>query len=116
MVLQNFKRLHRTRMKVFNGDSRALSAARIKINEEFKKNKNVTDKNSIMAMIKFAEDVEVELRTQIIQAREVKPGIYEARITEETLKLDNIPYNDKAIPDDQTVKPRPCCQDQTRIK
>lgn len=29
-----------------------------------------------LQMIKFAQDVETELRTQIIQAREVKPGVY----------------------------------------
>lgn len=27
-------------------------------------------------MIKFGEDVENELRTQVIQAREVKPGVF----------------------------------------
>lgn len=27
-------------------------------------------------MIKFAEDVEMELRTQVIQAREIKPGVF----------------------------------------
>lgn len=27
-------------------------------------------------MLKFGEDVEVELRTQVIQACEVKPGVY----------------------------------------
>lgn len=37
-------------MKVFDGDSRALTAARTKINEEFKKNKRVTDRDSILAV------------------------------------------------------------------
>lgn len=27
-------------------------------------------------MIKFSEDVETELRTQVIQAREVRPGVF----------------------------------------
>lgn len=27
-------------------------------------------------MVKFGEDVERELRTQVIQAREVKPGVF----------------------------------------
>ncbi|CAD7690319.1 unnamed protein product [Nyctereutes procyonoides] len=36
-VLQLYKTLHRTRQQVFKNDTRALEAARIKINEEFKK-------------------------------------------------------------------------------
>ncbi|XP_068631344.1 complex III assembly factor LYRM7 [Battus philenor] len=112
MVLHSFKKLHRTRQTVFEGDMRALAAARLKINEEFKKNKHVTDTESIKAMIKFGEDVETELRTQVIQAREVKPGVFEARITKETLKLDNIPYNDNAIPEMDSGGSKPCCQDK----
>ncbi|KAM3967256.1 complex III assembly factor LYRM7 [Aphomia sociella] len=114
LVLQSFKKIHRTRIKVFNGDERALLAARLKINEEYRKNKHVDDENSIKAMIKFGEDVERELRTQIIQAREIKPGVFEARITEDTLKLDNIPYDDKAVLEDGTTGPRPCCQDEVK--
>ncbi|XP_004931105.1 complex III assembly factor LYRM7 isoform X1 [Bombyx mori] len=114
LVLQSFKKLHRTRMKVFEGDERALLAARIKINEEFRKNKNVQNENSIKAMIAFGEDIERELRTQVIQAREIKPGVYEARITDDTVKLDNIPFNDHAILEDGTEAPRPCCQDKTK--
>ncbi|CAH2244168.1 jg23474 [Pararge aegeria aegeria] len=113
-VLQNFKKLHRTRMCVFDGDERALNAARIKINSEFNKNKNVKDVNAIKAMIQFAEEVERELRTQVIQAREVKPGVFEAKITDETVKLDNIPYNDSAIPEEIIPGQKPCCQDQAK--
>ncbi|CAK1598654.1 unnamed protein product [Parnassius mnemosyne] len=115
LVLQSFKKLHRTRMKIFEGDLRALTAARIKINQEYKNNKNVQDEQSIKSMIKFGEDVETELRTQVIQAREVKPGVFEAKITKETLKLENIPYDDKAVSDNPNG-PRPCCQDQARNK
>ncbi|XP_063086625.1 complex III assembly factor LYRM7 isoform X2 [Cavia porcellus] len=39
-VLQLFKTLHRTRQQVFKNDARALEAARIKINEEFKSHKS----------------------------------------------------------------------------
>lgn len=34
-------------MKVFQGDERALIAARLKINEEFKKHKDVVDTDAI---------------------------------------------------------------------
>ncbi|XP_068780914.1 complex III assembly factor LYRM7 isoform X8 [Struthio camelus] len=41
-VLKLFKLLHRTRQEVFKNDTRALEAARQKINEEFKNNRNET--------------------------------------------------------------------------
>ncbi|XP_035554528.1 complex III assembly factor LYRM7-like [Canis lupus familiaris] len=46
-VLQLFKTLHRTRQQVFKNDTRALEAVRIKINEEFKSNKNETSPKKI---------------------------------------------------------------------
>uniref|UniRef100_A0A2K5QLJ4 Complex III assembly factor LYRM7 n=1 Tax=Cebus imitator TaxID=2715852 RepID=A0A2K5QLJ4_CEBIM len=46
-VLQLFKALHRTRQQVFRNDARALEAARIKINEEFKNNKSETSPKKI---------------------------------------------------------------------
>ncbi|XP_027460811.1 complex III assembly factor LYRM7 isoform X4 [Zalophus californianus] len=46
-VLQLFKTLHRTRQRVFKNDTRALEAARIKINEEFKNNKSETSPKKI---------------------------------------------------------------------
>uniref|UniRef100_A0ABI7YB71 Complex III assembly factor LYRM7 n=1 Tax=Felis catus TaxID=9685 RepID=A0ABI7YB71_FELCA len=46
-VLQLFKTLHRTRQQVFKNDTRALEAARIKINEEFKSNKSETSHKKI---------------------------------------------------------------------
>uniref|UniRef100_A0A3B4V675 Complex III assembly factor LYRM7 n=1 Tax=Seriola dumerili TaxID=41447 RepID=A0A3B4V675_SERDU len=46
-VLSLFKALHRTRTVVFKDDNRALTAARLKINEEFQKNKNETSDENI---------------------------------------------------------------------
>lgn len=96
-VLQTFKSLHKTRLKVFEGDEITLKAGRIMINEEFRKNKHVTDEGSISALIQLAKDVETEVRTRVIQAKEVRPGVYEARITEDTVKLDNIEFDEHAI-------------------
>nr|XP_047902087.1 complex III assembly factor LYRM7 isoform X2 [Anser cygnoides] len=67
-VLKLFKLLHRTRQEVFKNDTRALEAARQKINEEFKNNQNETSEEKINELLKIASDVEVILRTSVIQA------------------------------------------------
>ncbi|XP_063151329.1 complex III assembly factor LYRM7 isoform X3 [Candoia aspera] len=46
-VLKVFKVLHRTRQNVFKNDTRSLDAARLKINEEFKSNKDETSPEKI---------------------------------------------------------------------
>uniref|UniRef100_G1NUT5 Complex III assembly factor LYRM7 n=1 Tax=Myotis lucifugus TaxID=59463 RepID=G1NUT5_MYOLU len=66
-VLQLFKRLHRTRQQVFKNDTRALEAARVKINEEFKSNKNEASSKKIEELIKIGSDVELLLRTSVVQ-------------------------------------------------
>ncbi|XP_014803059.1 PREDICTED: complex III assembly factor LYRM7 isoform X1 [Calidris pugnax] len=67
-VLKLFKLLHRTRQEVFKNDTRALEAARKKINEEFKNNQDETSEEKINELLKMASDVEVILRTSVIQA------------------------------------------------
>ncbi|XP_022909562.1 complex III assembly factor LYRM7 [Onthophagus taurus] len=93
-VLLAFKRLHKARKKVFANDDNALEKGRIKINEEFKKNKHVKDPVAIAELTKLANEVQKELLTTVIQAVEVSPGKYEMRILPETLKLDNVPFKD----------------------
>ncbi|KAJ8915603.1 hypothetical protein NQ315_003387 [Exocentrus adspersus] len=93
-VLHSFKQLHNSRKIVFKDDTFALSEARNRINEEFKKNKHVSDVTAIEELINYANAVEKELRTCVIQAREVEAGRYELRITEDTVKLDNVPFSD----------------------
>ncbi|XP_078034999.1 complex III assembly factor LYRM7 [Augochlora pura] len=92
-VLETFKKLHRTRMKTFEGDEYALTNLRNKINEEYKKNKNIANKAAIEELNKLAQQVEHEVRTTIIQAVEKKPGVFALRITPEKL-VDNVPYKD----------------------
>ncbi|XP_017759177.1 PREDICTED: complex III assembly factor LYRM7 [Eufriesea mexicana] len=92
-VLQTFRKLHRTRMSVFVGDEHALEVTRNRINEEYRKYKNVTNAAAIEELNKFAEEVEHEMRTTIIQAVEKEPGKYELRIRPDTL-IDNVPYID----------------------
>ncbi|XP_037595867.1 complex III assembly factor LYRM7 isoform X4 [Cebus imitator] len=91
-VLQLFKALHRTRQQVFRNDARALEA-RIKINEEFKNNKSETSPKKIEELMKIGSDVELLLRTSVIQ------GIHTGHNTlklvpRKDLLIENVPYCD----------------------
>lgn len=61
---------------MFSGDERALIAARNKINEEYRKNKDVTEEDKIKQMVVFAESVETELRCTVVQAVQTDDGKY----------------------------------------
>ncbi|KAH8251567.1 hypothetical protein KR038_002258, partial [Drosophila bunnanda] len=115
-VLSAFKKLHRTRQYVFDGDVQALTAGRAKINESFLQNRDETNEDEIQKMIKLAQDVDYELRTNVIQAKQKEEGVYgecvplykqdpqslnllftELRITPETTRLDNVVFNPDAV-------------------
>lgn len=72
-ILATFKKLHRTSQFVFQEDNYAINAARIKINEEFKKNKEAEDS---VKQLKLANDVINELKTNIVQAKKEESGHY----------------------------------------
>ncbi|XP_026164343.1 complex III assembly factor LYRM7 [Mastacembelus armatus] len=93
-VLSTFKALHRTRMAVFKDDNRALTAARLKINEEFRKNKNETSEENIKEMIKMGSNVERILRENVVQMEHVKENTLLLR-PRESLLLENVPYCDQ---------------------
>uniref|UniRef100_A0A671DK63 Uncharacterized protein n=1 Tax=Rhinolophus ferrumequinum TaxID=59479 RepID=A0A671DK63_RHIFE len=78
--------------QVFKNDARALKAARIKINGEFKSNKSGASPKKIGKLIKIGSDVGLLLRTSVIQ------GFHTSH---NTLKLvsrkdlvENVPYCD----------------------
>ncbi|XP_051498283.1 complex III assembly factor LYRM7 isoform X1 [Apus apus] len=93
-VLKLFKLLHRTRQEVFKNDTRALEAARQKINEEFKNNQDETSEEKINELLKIASDVEVILRTSVIQAVHTDSNKI-LLIPRKDLLQDNTPYIDK---------------------
>ncbi|XP_069000497.1 complex III assembly factor LYRM7 [Embiotoca jacksoni] len=93
-VLGVFKTLHRTRMAVFKDDGRALTAARLKINEEFRKNQNETLEENIQKMIKMGSDVEIILRQTVMQMEHVGESKLVLR-PRESLLLENVPYCDQ---------------------
>ncbi|KAI5279347.1 complex III assembly factor LYRM7 [Manis pentadactyla] len=92
-VLHLFKTLHRTRQQVFKNDSRALEAARIKINEEFRSNKSETCPNKIEKLIKIGADVELLLRTSVIQGIHTDHSTLKL-IPRKDLLIENVPYYD----------------------
>ncbi|XP_018600244.1 complex III assembly factor LYRM7 [Scleropages formosus] len=92
-VLRLFKVLHRTRQDVFKDDIRALTAARQRINEEFRKSKCETSVEKINEMIKFGSEVEAILRQNVIQAVHVDDSKIRLR-PRQGLLLDNVPYCD----------------------
>ncbi|CAG9767921.1 unnamed protein product [Ceutorhynchus assimilis] len=94
-VLQTFKSLHQTRKTVFKNDNRALAEGRTKINQEFKKQKHVENEAAIQELLNYARAVEHELKTCVIQAQEVAPGKYQAEITKDTIKLDNVAFKEE---------------------
>ncbi|XP_027508926.1 complex III assembly factor LYRM7 isoform X1 [Corapipo altera] len=93
-VLKLFKLLHRTRQEVFKNDTRALEAARQKINEEFRNNKDETSEEKINELLKIATDVELILRTSVIQAVHTDSDKI-VLIPRKDLLQDNTPYLDK---------------------
>nr|XP_017536037.1 complex III assembly factor LYRM7 [Manis javanica] len=92
-VLHLFKTLHRTRQQVFKNDSRALEAARIKINEEFRSNKSETCPKKIGKLIKIGADVELLLRTSVIQGIHTDHSTLKL-IPRKDLLIENVPYYD----------------------
>ncbi|XP_014252492.1 complex III assembly factor LYRM7 [Cimex lectularius] len=107
-VLHTFKVLHRTRLNVFKGDDKALAAARERINYEFRKNKTLCDDSAIRDMVVYAQEVDEELKTTVVQAQETDPGVFALRITPDTTKLDNMPFNP-----DIDIPEQPCCKQMT---
>ncbi|KAL9822394.1 complex III assembly factor LYRM7 isoform 1-T1 [Geothlypis trichas] len=93
-VLKLFKLLHRTRQEVFKNDTKALEAARQKINEEFRNNRDETSEEKINELLKIASDVEVILRTSVIQAVHTDSDKI-VLIPRKDLLQDNTPYLDK---------------------
>ncbi|XP_054843331.1 complex III assembly factor LYRM7 [Eublepharis macularius] len=92
-VLKLFRSLHRTRQNVFKNDQRALEAARLKINEEFKSNKDETSSEKIAELMKIGSDVDAILRTSVIQGVHTDSNNL-LLIPRKELLLDNIPFCD----------------------
>lgn len=73
-MLAIFKKFHRTRLTLYQGDEPNLAKARAKINEEFKNNKIVQNEEQIPELITIAKEVELFYRTRVVQAVQTDEG------------------------------------------
>lgn len=110
-VLRTFKALHQARKSVFQGDIRALTEGRKKINEEYRKQSHITDQDTIRELVNYAKAMEEELRTCVIQAREVEPGVYKAEIRDETTRLENVPFKEECCNNTSVKKNTKSCSE-----
>ncbi|XP_040820282.1 complex III assembly factor LYRM7-like [Ochotona curzoniae] len=88
-----FKTMHRTRQQVLKNDARPLEAARIKINEECKSNKSETSPKKLEELMKIGSDVELLLRTSVIQGIHTDHNTLKL-VPRKDLLLENMPYCD----------------------
>lgn len=73
-VLSLFRALHKTRRHVFRDDAASLDAVRKMINVEFEKNRQELSPDKITELLKFGSDVELVLRTSVVQAEVMESG------------------------------------------
>nr|XP_027229573.1 complex III assembly factor LYRM7-like isoform X2 [Penaeus vannamei] len=70
------------------------TAARQRINEEFAKNRNISDAEDVKKLVDFGHQVEEVLCKSVVQAVQKDDGVYTAKIRDETTRLDNKPYTE----------------------
>eukprot|EP00118_Oscarella_pearsei_P006884 m.32223 g.32223 ORF g.32223 m.32223 type:complete len:100 (+) comp31604_c0_seq8:13-312(+) len=85
-ALHWYRRLLRTRMKVFKGDEEVLIAAKKRIRDEFVKNKYETDSKRKSQLLKIAKETDGILRQNVIQGVLTKSDTYRFQLTDETVQ------------------------------
>lgn len=94
-MLSCYRLLHRTRLKVFEGDLQALEAGKHRIRTEFAKHKNETDPSKIAELLAEAESAERFLRCNVVQGVQTNRGTVRLKITEHTELQKNAPLPPK---------------------
>lgn len=91
-IVSAFKIIHRAAKKAFDGDIKTLTAARLKINEEFKK--NLGENENLESKLKTAEEVAKVLEKQVVQlVKESESENYTLNLRKETHFEDNSKCN-----------------------
>eukprot|EP00611_Tribonema_gayanum_P018664 TRINITY_DN3183_c0_g1_i1.p1 TRINITY_DN3183_c0_g1~~TRINITY_DN3183_c0_g1_i1.p1 ORF type:complete len:132 (-),score=32.48 TRINITY_DN3183_c0_g1_i1:90-485(-) len=84
-VMAGYRSLLRTRLVVFKDDARAIRASKMKLKEEFMKNKNVTDAKKLASLLKGIEEVQQMLLHNVVQGKRNERGNYEVRLRPDTV-------------------------------
>jgi hypothetical protein len=82
-ALAGYRKLLRTANVVFQKDVFAITQAKIKLREEFLKQKHVTDQKELTELFKGIDEVDEMLRFNIVQGTLNDRGNYDMKITEE---------------------------------
>mmetsp|Transcript_28209 Transcript_28209/g.71928 ORF Transcript_28209/g.71928 Transcript_28209/m.71928 type:complete len:102 (-) Transcript_28209:752-1057(-) len=77
--LRAFRSLLKQIYKTFEGDGRAISAAKQEARTQFQANKGLTDQAEISQKIADANEATAFIRESIVQARKSSCGTYEVR-------------------------------------
>ncbi|EEC05509.1 putative LYR motif-containing protein [Ixodes scapularis] len=80
LVLHSYKTLRRTIDQVFQGDTDTIRAAKIQVRQEFAKNAFEPDSAKIQELLKVAEEVDLVLRRDVVQAVRNEEGRYELQL------------------------------------
>jgi len=92
-ILAVFRDLHRARRQVFGGDSHALLETRTKINDEFRKNITEKDPSKVEELLVLGRDVARLLRASVVQLQERQDGVYEMKVTKDTVTIENTMFD-----------------------
>ncbi|XP_057292278.1 uncharacterized protein LOC130614837 isoform X1 [Hydractinia symbiolongicarpus] len=94
-VLQCYKQLMQTTLKLFSGDVIALEKSKEKIKEAFLAQRMLTAQEDILEQIKIAKETDEFLRQGVLQGvRQESSNVYKVKITEETKLHDNVPLKE----------------------
>jgi complex III assembly factor LYRM7 len=91
-IVNAFRIVHRAAKKAFDGDIKTLTAAKLKINEEFRK--DLKENEKLEAKLKTAEEVAKILDKQVVQlVKESESDKYKMNLRKETHFDDNSKFS-----------------------
>ena len=105
-ALQLFKQLHRTSQKVFSNDVNGLTAAQVKIREEFDKNKDVSEAKAVEELLKFGHEVNTVLAKKVVQLEQIEEHKFKANIRQDLEFGENTIYRDDISEEEYKAKNR----------
>lgn len=90
-ALKHYRQFIRTCKRLFRNDHVALEAAKARVRAEFRKNKDVTDKEQLKDLFIYSDQTERYLRHNVVQATLVGENTYRAHLSSDTALEKNAP-------------------------